>query len=318
MKEPDIPCNEKHRLDMLKSLAVLDSQPEERFDRLTRMAKRMFDVPIALVSLVDENRQWFKSCVGLSASETSREISFCGHAILDDEVFIVPDARQDSRFSDNPLVLDAPNIQFYAGCPLIVGGHRLGTLCLIDQVPRNFKNDDIVALKDLASTVELELSAMQLATHDELTGVLNRRGFLSLAHNSLNLSLRNQFPVTLVYLDLDKFKIINDNFGHSVGDRILISFVELLNTAFRESDIVARFGGDEFVVLLNSTSQKEAENVIDKFKATLLKHNQESNEQYDILFSCGVVQFNSEVHINIESLLSAGDKVMYECKHAKK
>lgn len=317
MQKPEIPSNEKSRLEALRALGVLDSPKEERFDRLTRMARRMFDVPIAMVSLVDENRQWFKSCVGITAIETTREISFCGHTILDDEVFIVPDASVDSRFADNPLVLDHPNIQFYAGCPLVVDGHRLGTLCLIDQVPRGFEDDDVSALKDLASTVELELSAMQLATHDELTGILNRRGFLSLAQNSLNLSLRNEFPVTLVYLDLDKFKYINDNFGHAVGDGILITFVRLLNSAFRESDVIARFGGDEFVLLLNSTSAKEAAKVIEKFSSSLQDLNKEQQAPFDILFSFGIVEFNADVHDNIETLLSDGDKLMYECKHAK-
>ena len=150
MIKPDNPKNENNRLETLRSLEVLDTQAEERFDRLTRMAKRMFGVPIALVSLVDANRQWFKSCIGLSASETSREISFCGHAILGSEVFIIPDTIKDERFADNPLVLNDPNIRFYAGCPLKVNGHRLGTLCIIDQAPRNFERGDIDALKDLS------------------------------------------------------------------------------------------------------------------------------------------------------------------------
>ncbi len=118
MKAPDIPQDEQARIKALRSLNVLDTPSEERFDRLTRLAKRMFDVPIALVSLVDENRQWFKSCIGLDVSETPRDISFCGHAILGSEVFIIPDTKKDERFTDNPLVLNDPHIRFYAGCPL--------------------------------------------------------------------------------------------------------------------------------------------------------------------------------------------------------
>ncbi len=112
MRTPDIPENEDIRLKSLQSLDVLDTQPEERFDRLTRMCKRLFGVPIALVSLVDENRQWFKSCVGLSVSETPRDISFCGHAILGNEIFMIPDTANDERFADNPLVLNDPHIRF--------------------------------------------------------------------------------------------------------------------------------------------------------------------------------------------------------------
>jgi len=117
MTAPECPPDEVARLQTLKSLAVLDSPHEERFDRLTRMAKRLFDVPIALLSLIDEHRQWFKSRVGLPLSETPRDISFCGHAILGEGIFIIPDATADDRFHNNPLVIDEPNIRFYAGCP---------------------------------------------------------------------------------------------------------------------------------------------------------------------------------------------------------
>lgn len=236
---------------------MLDTQAEERFDRLTRMAKRLFDVPIALVSLVNENRQWFKSCIGLNEKETSREISFCGHAILGSEIFIINDAL-DERFADNPLVLNDPHIRFYAGCPLTVNGHKLGTLCIIDKVPRDFKKDDLDALKDLASMAERELAAVQLATLDELTGLSNRRGFLLLAKHSLKLSIRQNFPLVLIFMDLDHFKSINDKFGHAEGDTALMSFADLMNTSFRGSDLCARMGGDEFVALLSNTSIKEA------------------------------------------------------------
>ena len=179
MKAPATSIDEAIRLTTLRSLDILDSLGEERFDRLTRMAKHMFRVPIALVSLVDENRQWFKSCIGLEVSETSRDISFCGHAILGDEVFVIPDTLKDDRFADNPLVLEDPHIRFYAGCPIrVANGSRIGTLCIIDQVPRDFCAEDEELLKDLAAMVEQELTAVQLATLDEMTNLTNRRGFL--------------------------------------------------------------------------------------------------------------------------------------------
>jgi GAF domain-containing protein len=131
-------------------LNILDTQPEERFDRLTRMAKRLFSVPIATVTLVDTHRQWFKSSQGLSASETSRDISLCGHTILSDEILLVPDAELDERFFDNPLVVGDPNIRFYAGCPLKVGAENLGTLCVIDDKPRVFGQEELRLLRDLA------------------------------------------------------------------------------------------------------------------------------------------------------------------------
>lgn len=318
MKKPDIPQDEQARLKTLRSLDVMDTLPEERFDRLTRMTKRMFGVPIALVSLVDENRQWFKSCIGLGVSETSRDISFCGHAILGEGVFVIPNTIEDQRFADNPLVLGDPNIRFYAGCPLVLNGRKLGTLCIIDQQPRSFDKEDIEALKDLASMVERELAAVQLATLDELTNISNRRGFMALAQHSMNLCARQKIPASLVFLDLDKFKPINDKFGHAEGDRALINFASQMNIHIRNSDVFARLGGDEFVLFLINTSEQQAEKIIVNLNHTLKKYNQEANRGYDIAFSYGIVEFNSEKHHAIEELLVNGDSLMYEVKKAKK
>jgi diguanylate cyclase (GGDEF)-like protein len=316
LKKPDIPPDEETRLEALRSLGVLDTAPEQRFDRLTRMAKRMFGVPIALVSLVDENRQWFKSCVGLSATETPRDISFCGHAILGNEVFVIPDATRDARFADNPLVLNDPKIRFYAGCPLrSLNGSKLGTLCIIDRKARTFSEEDIDALKDLAAMVERELAAVQLATLDELTNITNRRGFMLLAQHSLNLCARQRIPVSLVFLDLNKFKPINDTFGHAEGDKALLAFVEQMKNILRDSDLFARLGGDEFVLLLTNTSAMLAEDVIARFRRALDQYNQQAGRGYDIAFSYGIVEFDPAKHDSVAALLAAGDALMYERKN---
>jgi GAF domain-containing protein len=217
VQEPCIPADEASRLATLKSLNVLDTPPEERFDRLTRLAKRMFRVPMALVSIVDENRQWFKSKDGLDAAETPRNISFCGHAILGDDIFLISNALADQRFADNPLVTGAPNIRFYAGCPLrSAGGVKVGTLCLLDDKPHEFDSDDASALRDLASMVEDELTAFQCSTTDELTRISNRRGFMELARYGLDFCARQAQPAALAFIDLDRFKPINDRFGHAI------------------------------------------------------------------------------------------------------
>lgn len=163
MITPPLPVTEIERLTALHRLEILDTPAEERFDRITRLATRLFNVPIALVSLIDENRQWFKSCQGLNVRETSRDISFCGHAILRDKPLVIPDALEDKRFYDNPLVRDDPYIRFYAGQPLAdAENNKLGTLCLIDRQPRRFEGSDLEALKDLAVLVEQELNNQQL------------------------------------------------------------------------------------------------------------------------------------------------------------
>ncbi len=154
-----VPSDEVPRLRVLHSLGILDSAPEERFDRLTRLAQRVFDVPVALVTLVDAERQWFKSRQGVDLQESQRELSFCAHAINDDKVFVVSDALLDSRFADHPMVAGGPRVRFYAGRPLRVHGHRVGTLCVLDRRPRQLRDEEVRALEDLAVLVERELNS---------------------------------------------------------------------------------------------------------------------------------------------------------------
>jgi GAF domain-containing protein len=155
---PRVPKNEARRLKVLWQYDVLDTVPEEVFDDLTELAARICEAPIALISLVDEKRQWFKSKVGTSLGETSRDISFCAYAITRQDLFIVPDATLDPRFADNPLVTSDPKIRFYAGAPLISpDGSALGTLCVIDKVPRQLRPDQKQALRILARHVVSQL-----------------------------------------------------------------------------------------------------------------------------------------------------------------
>ena len=157
MKAPK-PNNEVQRIKVLWQYDVLDTVPEAVFDELTQLAALICGAPVALISLVDENRQWFKSRLGVSISETNRDVSMCAHAILQRDLFIVPDAAQDKRFKDNPLVVASPKIRFYAGMPLISpGGHALGTLCVIDTVPRQLTDDQQQALRLLARHVMTQL-----------------------------------------------------------------------------------------------------------------------------------------------------------------
>ena len=172
MIAPPLPPNESDRLQSLHRLGLLDSKAEERFDRLTRIAARMFRVPIAYISLMDENRQWFKSCFGTETKETSRKVSFCGHAILANQPFIIADATKDLRFYDNPLVLGPPHIRFYAGIPLASeDGMLVGTLCLVDQCPRELDEEELKLFQDIALIVRDEINFLGSR---QLTGLLRK------------------------------------------------------------------------------------------------------------------------------------------------
>jgi diguanylate cyclase (GGDEF)-like protein len=316
---PTKPADEGTRIDTLRSLNILDTSPEERFDRLTRLAKRLFGVPIALVSLVDANRQWFKSCVGLSVSETPRDISFCGHAILGDDILLIPDALRDARFRDNPLVTGDPNVRFYAGCPLKVpNGSKLGTLCLIDIVPRELDDDDRALLRDLAKMAEQEIAAVQLATMDELTMLSNRRGFEALAQHALNVCKRLEKPASVLFFDLNGFKAINDTYGHAEGDRALATFAELLRTSLRDSDVIGRLGGDEFVALLTDSTLAGTAEILRRLQQGLNRLNGKLQRGYDIRYSVGQVEFDVQRHVSISTLLAQADAAMYAHKQASK
>ncbi len=159
MQAPALPDNEAERLAALHALLILDTPPEQRFDKIVAFAAAEFDVPISLLTLVDRARQWFKANVGMPACETGRDVSFCGHAILAPDIMVVPDALLDARFADNPLVTGDPGIRFYAGAPLrLPSGAALGTLCLIDRRPRSLDAMELGILSTLRDLAVLELS----------------------------------------------------------------------------------------------------------------------------------------------------------------
>ena len=269
------PRLEQERQAALERYKVLDTPPEEAFDRITRVTAAALGVPIALVSLVDRDRQWFKSRQGLDAGETSRDVAFCDIAIGSDDVLVVPDAAADPRFAGNPLVVGDPKIRFYAGAPLCTAdGHRLGTLCVIDRKPRTLGGPDRQVLVDLAAMVMTELEIrlvglqavtelcaaegavqelQRLAHTDPLTGVLNRRGFLATAERELVRAQRYARPLSVLLLDVDHFKRVNDAFGHAMGDAVLRYVVAQTRRGLRATDVLGRLGGEEFAILAPET-----------------------------------------------------------------
>ncbi|NVK87093.1 MAG: sensor domain-containing diguanylate cyclase [Gammaproteobacteria bacterium] len=319
MIEASIPSNEQHRLEILNSLNILDSDRNERFDRITRLATRVFNVGISLVSLIDKDRQWFKSEIGLETKETDRAISFCGHAINSSEILIVEDAQNDVRFHDNPLVINAPFIRFYAGCPLKYrDGTVLGTLCIIDAMPREFTDEDRQLLRDLAAMVENEIAALELATTDELTKIANRRAFFSVAQSLLKVCERKPDTCfSIAFFDLNDFKFINDNLGHDAGDDVLITFANKLQQSFRVCDIVARIGGDEFAVLYAHEKKEQIENAVQRFEKSINQFNR-NRIDYQIKYSVGVVEFSCKDNPSLDAMLSKADSLMYQQKRALK
>jgi len=271
-----IPDNESERIASLRRMLILSTPDEEAIDRVTRTAQRLFNTPIALLSLIDSQRQWFKSCIGLPVRETGRDVSFCGHAIMDDALFVVEDATADPRFADNPLVTGDPHVIFYAGRPLHnADGHRIGTLCIIDHQPRPFSDKDRDALNDLGYWMETvfanrELSEAEKAMLEELDearrtslldpmlNIWNRGAAMQMLDREVQRAFRNKGPLSLLMVDIDHFKEINDSLGHPAGDAVLIEFAKRMRSLTRAYDVIGRYGGDEFMIILPETDASAA------------------------------------------------------------
>lgn len=251
MIEPAIPHDEFQRLHTLRSLNILDTAPDEHFERVVRLARRVFGVPIVLVSLVDRDRVWFKSRYGFERQEMPRSGFFCGHAILDDRVMVVADTAADERFAGDPLVALGPGIRFYAGYPLSApDGSKIGTLCIMDYAPRELSRDDLFCLHELGRMVEKEIEEIAHTTRDRLTGVLNRRGFSSFGARTLEVADRLKNPVSLLCFKLANIGQIARDCGEEEAERVIIEFAQILIATFRDCDVLGRTSEDVFCVLL--------------------------------------------------------------------
>lgn len=327
---------EERRLAALLAYDILDTPEEAEFDEIAQIAALICEAPIAVINFIDRDRQWFKSVLGLNVRETPLDISICAHVILQPDLFVVPDTRLDARFANNPLVIGEPNLRFYAGALLkSEEGYPIGTLCVLDYQPRGLSENQRFALTALANQVmtHLELlqaykkqtvliqelqstqeKLLQLAATDSLSGLLNRRAFEQSLSRELVLINRNATQAALVMIDIDHFKVINDKFGHDIGDEVIQRFARLCRNMFRQSDVVSRWGGEEFVVLLPNTSEAEALKIVERVHQALKITSLVSAGQQPVFItvSAGICRLtqNSEQ----KTSLRTADKLLYMAK----
>jgi len=254
-----IPADEEQRLRDLQRHGLLDTAADPHVQRIVDLTGSVLAMPIALVSLVDRQRQWFLAARGLAARETPREMAFCAHTIGGDGVLMVPDALEDERFSGNPLVQGEPRIRFYAGAPLrSSSGHNLGTLCVIDQRPRRLSGEQLGLLQRLADRVMRELELRRRSSLCPVTGLHTRSSFFELGEQEWQEARRRGQPLALLTFDIDDFRQINNRWGHEAGDQVLLDVCDLIRQRARPQDLVGRIGDEEFAVLMPECSPEEA------------------------------------------------------------
>jgi diguanylate cyclase (GGDEF)-like protein len=336
MKFP-IPENEAERLKDLQNCRILDTPTEQEYDDLVLLAAQICGTPIATITFVSEQRAWHKSKTGIDQPGSSREDSFCTHAIMNEssEIMIVQDALKDERFAENPLVTGEPHIRFYVGAPLTTQNNSaIGTLCVIDRQPRRLSEQQIEAFKALARQTSLKLELRQtslllqevnenlqnLSLTDDLTELNNRRGFLFHAEQQLKLfnSRRMDKGLWVMLADIDSLKHINDNFGHHEGSEAIVNAGQLLKKTFRNSDVVARFGGDEFAVLIINALDEVKEKIVEQLENNLAAYNASSGKPYELSISYGLASVVLSNKTSIEEAVKQADESMYRHKRSRR
>jgi diguanylate cyclase (GGDEF)-like protein len=318
-----LPDSEPRRLLALRAYDILDTGPEPEFEALARLAAIATATPMAGVAVLDADRLWFKSRVGLDMPELDRKVAICSHAILHPrDTLIVPDLAADPRFSDNPLVTGAPFLRFYAGAPIVdPTGMPLGTVAVMDTLPRNFDAAKSAALKDLASLAITALLArrramdvQRLALTDHLTGIANRAQFDKAVVTELSHSMRTGELFTVLTMDLDGFKDVNDRLGHTLGDEVLCEVARRLTVLVRQGDVLARLGGDEFGILMRHGSQQSGnvlrQRVLDSLEQPLTLS---TGESLRIGISVGMAAYTDETE-SVPELLAQANSALLRSK----
>jgi len=344
--------DEQLRLKALRHYQVLDTPPQVEFDTIARLLCQLFQTPIAFIALMDADRSWFKACIGLEASECPRQGSCCEATLEAGELWVVEDATLDERFAQNPFVVDT-SARFYAAAPLISpDGFPIGTIAVVDRLPRTLlpgQRDTLTILaQQVMSLLELRLKADQLnhallrtqevettnaaleqeieernqleqkrlhaALHDDLTQLPNRALFMDRLEHAISISIRRPHQCAVLFLDLDRFKLVNDSLGHHIGDQLLVAVARRLEHSVRTGDTVARLGGDEFSLLLEGVqSLEEVTDVADRLQSVLSQPFHLNGMDVVITVSIGIVVSQTGTAVPID-LLRDADLAMSRAK----
>lgn len=334
MEAPPIPKDDLARVGSLRRLGLLDTEPDDRFDRITRITRRLLDVNTAQVNLVDIDRQWTKSRSGLdrpwptaasdrrtgkanrdtaatvarTSADLPREYSLCAHAIVGRELLEVADTAADNRFRDNPWVSGQAPVRFYAGCPIASpDGSVIGTLCVLDEHPRTLDYNERAAFRDLAAVVEREIATSRLAVDDDLTGLVNRRGFTLVGSQALAFCERQEVDALVVVATVDGLELADQRGGPSAGEQLLRMAATAVADLFRASDVVGRISRDQFAALLTGYKGSEAQ-IADRLRSAVAAGNLEfERTTFGLSMTVGFAWFDHRDPELLEALLHRAD-----------
>lgn len=310
--------DEPGRIRSLRRYDLMQNSAQENLDRAVRLVSRTLEVPISAISLIDSDQQWFKSSCGLGVSHTSRDSAFCDHTIRNRVPMIVPDALADPRFRHNPLVTGSPYIRAYMGVPLTMpDGYNIGALCAIDTRPRaDFTEVRAEIVADLAHIVVDAIELRMISQTDMLTGAVSRRYFLAETEREIARANRYGRQLSLIMLDIDHFKSVNDRHGHPVGDQVLVELVDRLQSQLRGHDVIGRLGGEEFAILLPETSMEQASRVARRLRRHICDMPFTTRAgPVPVTVSQGVVAYLSGIPA-VEVILERADFELYRAKQA--
>lgn len=306
---------EELRLQALASYCILDTEQEAHFNRIVELARDVFDMPVAHISLIDRDRQWFKAESGSSLCQINRADSFCRLTIQAKAPLVLPDLRADARTASNPFVTGEPNVRFYAGAPLISpDGFALGALSVMDFKTREFTDANARVLASLSAIVMDQMELRLRSSLDWLTGAASKGAFYSFARELLLPSPGARPFVALISFDLDHFKQVNDQHGHLVGDQVLTRVTQACRRTLRNRDVIARMGGEEFAVLLEGATPQVAMSVAERLRLAIADISfDDLDVDLNVSASFGVAMASAAT-AQIDDVLNEADKALYQAK----
>ncbi|HVG48719.1 MAG TPA: sensor domain-containing diguanylate cyclase [Rubellimicrobium sp.] len=309
-------ADEPGRIAALYRYEILDTDPEQEFQDITKLVRTLFNVPIAAISLVDVDRQWFKAIDGLGISETPRSVAFCDYTLRSADPVAVEDATQDPRFVANPLVTGAPAVRCYLGVPLTTPeGYNLGSLCVIGTEPRSFSPADEQVLASFARLVVSQMELRMEARRDMLTGALTRRAFSDALQAAAEEAAAGEAPASLILFDIDHFKYVNDRWGHPAGDEVLRAVSEAIVCELRPADRLGRLGGEEFGVLAQVMEADEALALAERVRQAVAALRVPCLQGHAVTVSGGVASWHPSRPDQAE-WVAAADVALYTAKRS--